>query len=96
MKKIEKVVVHYDDGSQDITVLPPPDEIEAWLDSVVYLDSDTKERRTVLHDKDRDRFFFFADPLDFDKDDAPFARYWLDQFEGYKPEWHKELMQRYG
>lgn len=96
MKKIKKIVVHFDDNTEEVTFPAPPDEIEAWLDSVVYLDSDTKERRTVLLDQDRDRFFFFAEPLDFDKDDTPKARFWLDEIEGYNKDWHKELVQRYG
>ena len=93
--KIKKIVVHFENGTEAVTFPPAPDEIEAWLDSVVYLDSDTKERRTILLDTDRNRLFFFAEPLDFDKDDTPAARFWLDEREGWKSQWHNEIVKRY-
>jgi len=74
---------------------PEKDHIDAWLDKVVYLDDDTKERRDILFDNDRNRLFFFAHPLDFDKDDTykP-ARYWLDELEGWQEDFHKVIKDR--
>ncbi len=70
--------------------------VEAWIDEHVYLDDKTGERRTIFLDQDRNRLFFFADPLDFDKDDThkP-ARYWLDEIEGWKNEWFDFVVQQY-
>ncbi len=91
MSLIEKIVVHYKDGRQEVTI-PQESEISKWIEETVHLDSETKERRTILLDHDRGRTFFFSEPLDFDKDDTfkP-ARYWLDECEGYKNEWKGEI-----
>jgi len=72
------------------------DESQAWIEEHVYLDSDTKERRQIFFDNDRNRLFFFAEQLDFDKDDTrkP-ARYWLDEIEGWKQEWFDVIKARY-
>lgn len=75
-------------------------EIEKWIEATVYVDIDPKtgekRRRDLILDNDRDKVFFFADPLDFDKDDTytP-ARYWLNDFEGYKDEWHDMIVKHF-
>jgi hypothetical protein len=68
--------------------------IDAWLDRTVYVDDG--KRRPLILDNDRDRVFFFADPLDFDKDDThqP-ARYWIDEFEGYDKSWHEMIVKKF-
>lgn len=68
-------------------------EIEAWIETTVYEDAGV--RRQLFLDNDRREVFFFADPLDFDKDDTPVARYWLKDFEGYKSEWKDHIVRRY-
>jgi hypothetical protein len=68
-------------------------EIAAWLNEVVYFDNGV--RRSLFLDQDRNRVFFFADPLDFDKDDSPVARYWIDQLEGYKTPWHDIIIKNF-
>lgn len=71
-------------------------EIEEWIESTVYVDVDPKtgekRRRDLILDNDLNRVFFFSDPLDFDRDDThkP-ARYWIDECEGYKAEWHEMI-----
>lgn len=79
-------------------------EIEAWLDSVIIFDpvepvvegeDPAMFRRPLFLDNDRGRVFFFADPLDFDKDDVKVARYWIDQLEGYKKEWHETIVNHF-
>lgn len=72
--------------------------IEQWLNQVVYFDKledGESVRRDLFLDNDRDRVFFFADPLDFDKDDTPVARYWIDECEGYDPEWHETICRHF-
>lgn len=70
------------------------DELEQWIEDTVYVDNGV--RRQIILDNDRDRLFFFSDPLDFDKDDThkP-ARYWLDECEGWKPEWHDRIVREF-
>jgi len=73
--------------------------IEQWLNQVVYFDKredGESVRRELILDTDRDRVFFFADPLDFDKDDThkP-ARYWIDECEGYQSEWHDTICRHF-
>jgi hypothetical protein len=71
-------------------------DIEKWIEENVYLDSETGKRRTIILDEQRNRLFFFAEPLDFDKDDTvKVARYWLDQLEGWRDEWFDEVVTRY-
>lgn len=93
MSKIEKIVVHFFDGSKQESYM---DELSAWVGEHIYEDYETKERRQILIDPDRNRLFFFADPFDFDKDDThkP-ARYWLDEIEGWREEWFDEVIKRY-
>lgn len=67
--------------------------LEAWIEATVYKDDGV--RRELILDQDKDEVFFFADPLDFDKDDNPVARYWLKDFEGYKPEWKEAIIKLY-
>ena len=65
-------------------------QTNAWLDEVVYFDEGV--RRDLILDVDRDRIFFFADPLDFDKDDTHIvARYWIDECEGYEEKFDEEI-----
>jgi hypothetical protein len=68
-------------------------EVETWLNKVIYFDNGV--RRPLHFDDRRDRVFFFADPLDFDKDDQKVARYWIDQLEGYKPEWNDVIIDHF-
>lgn len=68
-------------------------EIEDWIEATVYQDNGV--RRELILDRDRDEVFFFADPLDFDKDDKPVARYWLKDREGYQPEWKEYIIKHY-
>lgn len=67
--------------------------LEAWIEATVYQDAGV--RRQLFLDNDRHEVFFFADPLDFDKDDQPVARFWLKDFEGYKPEWKEAIVKLY-
>lgn len=67
--------------------------IDEWLNKVIYFDDGV--RRDLILDTDRDRVFFFADPLDFDKDDQPVARYWIDECEDYDPTWHKMIVKHF-
>lgn len=68
-------------------------EIESWIEATVYQDAGV--RRELFWDVDRQEVFFFADPLDFDKDDQPVARFWLKDFEGYQPKWKDYIARRY-
>lgn len=94
MKAIEKIVVHFKDGKTETSYT---DELAMWVDQTVYTDYETKQRRTIMLDPDRNRTFFFYDPLDFDKDDNPptSMRCWLDECEGYKEEWHDRIVSEY-
>jgi len=65
-------------------------EIEDWLNKVVYFDEGV--RRPIHFDDRRNRVFFFADPLDFDKDDQKVARYWIDECEGYNGNWNEDII----
>lgn len=70
--------------------------LEKWIEENIYLDSETGERRTIILDDLRNKLFFFAEPLDFDKDDTvKVARYWLEDIEGWQPEWFDEVVTRY-
>jgi hypothetical protein len=89
---IEKIVVHYADGETSTVY---QDRITEWVETHVYLDSETKKRRTILLDPDRNRMFFMAEELDFDKDDVKKTRYWLDECEGWNPEWFDDVRARY-
>ena len=92
-------MVHYSDGSEEVTKPQEKEtnqlEVEKWVEETVYLDSETKERRKIYLDSDRDRLFFFAEPLDFDKDDNAVARYWLDECEGWKDSFKEEICRLY-
>lgn len=85
-------MLHVFNGGQ----LEHVDDAQAWIEENIYLDSETKLRRDIILDPDRNRLFFFAEQLDFDKDDThkP-ARYWLDEIEGWKPEWFDIVNARY-
>lgn len=61
------------------------EEVYSWLQDNVYRDNGVT--RPVLYDEDSDRLFFPAYDLDFDKDDSPVSKYYLDEFEGWKPEY---------
>jgi|TARA_R110000851_G_scaffold82401_1_gene180637 hypothetical protein len=69
--------------------------MENWIKQNVYLDSETGERRTIILDDKRNKLFFFAEPLDFDKDDQKVARYWLHKIEGWREEWFDEVVSVY-
>ena len=85
-------MLHVFNGKQ----LEHADELTKWIDDTVYLDDQTKKRRDILLDNDRERLFFFYDPLDFDKDDHPTSmRCWLDECEGWKPEWHDRVVSEF-
>lgn len=94
MKSIEKIVVHYSDGKTETAYT---DELAMWVDNTIYLDDQTKRRRDIILDTDRNRLFFFYDPLDFDKDDnlPTSMRCWLDECEGWRPEWHDRIVSDY-
>lgn len=56
-----------------------------WLNKTVYEDKCIK--REVHLDSEQNRVFFFADSLDFDKDDKIRPRHYLDSFDGWKEEY---------
>ena len=90
--KIEKVVVHYVGGETSVTY---PDKLTLWIDKNIFIDSETKERRDIILDTDRNMLFFFSEELDFDKDDKLVARYWLNEIEDYQDEWFEDIKSRY-
>lgn len=84
-------MLHVFNGGQ----LESVDELTIWINKNIFIDSETKERRDIILDPDRNMLFFFAEPLDFDKDDKPVARYWLNEIEGYQDEWFEDIKSRY-
>lgn len=67
-------------------------EVEVWLDENVYHD-DEGARRKIFFDEYSEKYYFPADPLDFDKDDIRHTKHFLEGFEGYKTEYEPVIEQ---
>lgn len=59
-----------------------------WADNIIYRDNGVQ--RPILQNEEG-RLFFPADPLDFDRDDEPTDKYYLDECEGWLPKFSTHL-----
>jgi hypothetical protein len=68
-------------------------KVSKWIEKTVYYDNGVI--RHIFKDEDSGRLFFHAHPLDFDRDDTPVKIYWLDEKEGWDPEFHDLIVEMY-
>lgn len=68
------------------------EQVREWINETVY--SDSGRLRPIFFDEESDRLFFHASPLDFDKDDTPVEKYFLDERDNWREE-YEPIIEKY-